>query len=127
MKITRVIVSAIITWALIFAVFTIMSFIPTVKDSELQQNMLLWIFLIPITLLGLRFYYKKGASTNGLLIGLFIVVISLILDALITVPLVIIPKGGNYFDFYTSPFLLITIIEIVIISFLYWKSKVKLK
>ncbi len=117
MKIIRAIVSGIIIWVLIFTVFTAMSFIPVVKDSELQQNMLLWIILIPITLLGVKFYYKKGFKTNGLLIGLIIVVTSLILDALITLPYVIIPNNGNYYDFYTSPFLLITIIEIITVSF----------
>jgi len=125
MKIIRAIVSGIIIWVLIFAVFTVMSFIPVIKDSELQQNMLLWIILIPITLLGVKFYYKKGFKTNGLLIGVIIVVTSLILDALITLPYVIIPNNGNYYDFYTSPFLLITVIEIIIVTFFYWKSKVK--
>ncbi len=125
MKIIRAIVSGIIIWVLIFAVFTVMSFIPVIKDSELQQNMLLWIILIPITLLGLRFYYKKDFKTNGLLLGVIIVATSLILDALITLPYVIIPNNGNYYDFFTSPFLLITIIEIIIVTFFYWKSKVK--
>ncbi len=125
MKIIRAIVSGIIIWVLIFVVFTVMSFVPIVKDSELQQNMLLWIILIPITLLGVKFYYKKGFKTNGLLIGVIIVVTSLILDALITLPYIIIPNNGNYYDFYTSSFLLITIIEIIIITFFYWKSKVK--
>ena len=125
MKIIRAIISGIIIWALIFLVFTVLSFVPLVKDSELQQNMLLWIILIPITILGVKFYYKKGFKTNGLLIGAIIVVTGLILDALITLPYVIIPNNGNYYDFYTSPFLLVTIIEIIIVTFLYSKSKVK--
>ena len=124
MKIIRAILSGIIIWILIFTAFTSMSFIPVIKDSELQQNMLLWIVLIPITLLGLNFYYKKEYKTNGLLLGVIIVTTSLILDALITLPYIIIPNNGNYYDFYTSPFLLITIIEILVVTFLYWKSKV---
>jgi len=125
MKIIRAIASGIIIWVSIFAVFTVMSFIPVVKDSELQQNMLLWIVLIPITFFGVKFYYKNGFKTNGLLISMIIVITSLILDALITLPYVIIPNEGNHYDFFTSPFLLITILEIIIVTFFYWKSKVK--
>jgi hypothetical protein len=124
MKIVRAIVSGIIIWVSIFIVFTIMSFIPVIKDSEIQQNMLLWVVLIPIVLFGVSFYYKKEMYTNGLLLGLVVVTVSLILDALITVPLVIIPHGGSYNSFFASPLLLVTVVEILLISFLFWKTKI---
>ena len=125
MKLIRAVVSGLIIWTLIFIVFTVMSFIPVIKDSEIQQNMLLWVCLIPITILGVQFYYKKEKKTNGIFIGLIIVAMSLILDASITVPYVIIPKGGSYYEFFTSPLLWITGAEIIIVSFLYWKNKIK--
>jgi uncharacterized protein DUF5367 len=121
MKITKAILSAVIIWTLIFLTFTIMSFIPVIKDSELQQNMLLWLVLVPITMFGVKFYYKRGGTENGITIGLFIIAISFILDAIITVPYVIIPHGGDYYGFFMSPFLWITALEIVFISIVYSK------
>jgi hypothetical protein len=123
MNILRAILSGIITWTLIFITFMILSFIPVVKDSEVQQYMLFYITLIPILLVGTRFYYQKENSLNGLLLGSIMAIVSLALDALITVPYVIIPHGGSYASFFTSPFMLITAVEFILVTYLIWKSK----
>lgn len=125
MKVARTITSGAMIWVLIFITFTIMSFIPVVKNSEIQQNLILYILLIPIVIFGAKFYYKKGDKTNGLIIGGTMAVIGLLLDALITVPFVIIPHSGSYVSFFINPLLWITTIEFILITYFYWKIKVK--
>lgn len=123
MKITRAILTGVIIWILIFISFTLMSFIPNLKDELTLQNSIIYILLIPITYIGVRFYCKKEQTTSGLKIGLITIITSLILDALITVPLVIIPNGGSYTSFYSDPFLIFMVTEILILFFLFWKFK----
>jgi len=125
MKIIRAILSGTIIWVLIFISFTIMSFIPVIKNSELQQNLILYVILIPIVIFGSKFYYKKEQNTNGFIIGFIMAVTGLLLDTLITVPYVIIPHNGTYTSFFINPLLWITIIEFILISYFYWKMKVK--
>lgn len=122
MKIIRAILSGVITWTLIFVTFMILSFIPVVKDSEVQQYMLFYLLLIPILLVSTRFYYRKE-GLHGLTLGLIMAIVSLALDALITVPYVIIPHGGSYASFFTSPFMIITAVEFLLVTYLIWKSK----
>ena len=125
MKVARTITSGAMIWVLIFITFTIMSFIPVIKNSEIQQNLILYIVLIPIVIFGAKFYYKKRDKTNGLIIGGIMAVIGLFLDALITVPFVIIPHNGSYMSFFINPLLWITTIEFILITYFYWKMKVK--
>jgi len=124
MKVARTITSGAMIWLLIFITFTIMSFIPVVKNSEIQQNLILYVVLIPIVIFGAKFYYKSGDKTNGFIIGGIMAVIGLILDALITVPFVIMPHNGSYVSFFINPLLWITTIEFILIVFLFWKYKV---
>lgn len=122
MNISRAILSGVIVWVMIFTYFILVSFIPQIKDSELIQHLLLWFILIPILVFGLNFYHKKEPKSNQLLIGVFIIVTCLILDAIITIPLTIIPYGGSYASFFMNPFLWIIIVEMLIITFV--KSKI---
>ena len=124
MKITRAITSGIIIWVLVFITFAIMSFIPVIKNSELQQNLILYILLIPIVTFGAKHYYKKDKFTNGFTIGLIMSIVGLFLDTFITIPFVIIPHNGNYTSFFINPLLWITIIEFILIVYFYWKLKV---
>ncbi|MCB0497424.1 MAG: DUF5367 family protein [Cyclobacteriaceae bacterium] len=125
MKISRAIISGALIWILVFLLFTLMSFVPVLKDSEFQQNLVLYVFLVPIVMLGASFYYKKGYGTNGFILGLVMAAVGLVLDAVITVPYVIIPHGGSYASFYLNIFLLITAIEFVGITYFYWKLNVR--
>ena len=125
MKVVRVIVSGVLIWALIFIAFTLMSFIPLIKESELQQNLILYILLVPIVFLGATFYYKKGSKTNGFFVGVVMTIIGLIIDTFITVPFVIIPQHGTYSSFFINPLLWITSIEFILIVYFYWKMKVR--
>lgn len=125
MNLSRAFLTGTMVWVAIFSVFTILSFIPSLHDAETLQTIIVYLFLIPILYYGLTFYYKKGKTNNGFQLGLIIIVTCLILDALITLPLVIIPHGGDYMSFFTSPLLLIMGLEILAITFLFWSNKQK--
>lgn len=121
----RAVLSGIISWALIFASFAIMSFVPGLKDSETYQHIVLCIVLIPIVIVGARYYYKKGDKTNGLITGLVMVLSGLIMDALVVVPLVVIPQGGSYTEFFSRPFEWIVVMAYVLIVYVYYRMKIK--
>jgi len=125
MKVVRAILTGIITWVLIFLSFTVMNLIPEIKDSELQKTLILYVLLIPIVLFGVKFYYKKGSKTKGVWLGLVVATTGLTLDAIITVPAVIIPHGGDYISFFFDPLLWGITAEFILITYIYWKIKVK--
>jgi hypothetical protein len=126
MKVVRAILSGSLAWLLVLSTFTAMSFIPGMKDSELQQGWVIGFFIIPFASLGAAIYYKNGDKTNGLLIGLIMVTTALLLDVCITVPLVEIPyNGSSYSKFFTNPLLWVLVAENVAVIYLYWKWKVK--
>ena len=125
MKTLRAITAGALVWAMVFALFTVMSFIPVIKDSELQQNMMVYIFLIPFAAIGSVMYYKKGLkTTNGIIIGIIMAITGLVLDAAITVPFVIEPAGGSYVSFFLSPLLAITVVEFITVVYFHWKIKI---
>lgn len=125
MKISRAIAAGTLVWVMIFALFTLMSFIPVVKDSELQQNMMVYVFLIPFVSIGSAFYYKKGhKATSGFITGVIMATTGLVLDSIITVPFIIVPAGGTYVSFFLNPLLAITIIVFLAVAYFYWKIKV---
>lgn len=125
-KIRAILVGALI-WLLIFSTFTVLSYLPNIKNSALQQFLIVAPLVIPFTILGAYIFYKNGNKTNGFIIGLIIVTTALILDVLITVPFTIIPNQGNYHSFFTSKFLWILVAEVVTIVYFYWVLKIKTK
>lgn len=126
MNISRAVLAGIMTWVLTFGSFAVMSFIPIIKDSELCQSLIVYLLLVPIVILGVRYYYNKGERTNGLIVGLIMVAIGLILDTLITIPFVMVPLGGSYASFFSRIFLWILVFEYVLVAFLYWKLKISI-
>ncbi len=125
-KIRAILVGALI-WLLIFSTFSVLSYLPNIKNSALQQFLIVAPLVIPFTILGAYIFYKNGNKTNGFIIGLIIVTTALILDVLITVPFTIIPNQGNYHSFFTSKFLWILVAEVVTIVYFYWVLKIKTK
>ena len=123
----RAFLAGIIVWMLIFFSFTIMGFLPELSNSPDLQNGLILLLIIPFVILANWFYYKKGNSLHGAYLGLIIIFCCLVLDAVITLPFIIIPEGGSYYDFYTDHGLVIMGLEIVVVSYLYWRMKIKSK
>lgn len=126
MKVTRAITAGIIVWILIFATFSLLILIPLTRDNLMLQSIIVGVIMIPSTILGAKFYYKKGAPTHGLYLGLTIIGTALLLDALITVPFVEIPNNGSYVTFFSNPTLWVLVLENVSIVWLYWKTSINL-
>ncbi len=73
MNIFRAIWSGALVWALIFVEWSILIFMPVVKDMEKLQWGISYVLLIPIVIFGVSYYYKSESGnankTNGILIG----------------------------------------------------------
>lgn len=92
-------------------------FIPIMNDPELQANIVLMVAIIPAAYLGAHTYYKRGHTTRGFALGLVMFSVAIILDAVITVPLFIIPNGGTHLSFFSDPgFWLIGFEYIVVVA-----------
>ncbi|MBT8184263.1 MAG: DUF5367 domain-containing protein, partial [Eudoraea sp.] len=81
-----------------------------------QANTVLFIVVIPVVWLGSNYYYKKDATTHGFLVGQIMLLTSVALDALITVPFLVMPEGGNHYSFFTAVEFWIIALEFLIIT-----------
>jgi hypothetical protein len=113
MKALKLIEAGILLWVLIFAEISITMI--GLKFSNLVSYIIHYIVLIPLALLCAKFYYKSKDKINGFLLGFFIVLIGIILDCLITVPLFIMPAGGNYMTYFSQFYLIVGLIEGVVL------------
>lgn len=124
MHIKRALLAAVLVWILGVGVYISSYFFHFLEDAELQANLMLTLAVIPGALLGAFIYYKSGQKTHGLKLGGFMFATAMILDAIITVPLFILPLGGTHLSFFTDPgFWLIAFLYIGVVA-LYWKLKV---
>lgn len=127
MNVRRAILAGVIVWALVFVSFTLMSILPGVKDSTKYQSVVISVLMIPFAVWGARIYYKQGGSTNGMLVGVVMATTALVLDALITVPLVEIPyNGSSYAVFFTNPLLWILVCADVLVVYLFWRWRIRI-
>lgn len=123
MNTLRIIKSGMIVWSLIFLSFMCMGLIPVLKANEDLQNIIILLVLSPIVWIGAKYFYRTGGSAHGIKLGVGIISVSLTLDALITVPFVIIPAGGSYLSFFINPGLVVMGLVIIGISYYYWRIK----
>jgi hypothetical protein len=72
-------------------------------DPDLQANLVLMVAIIPAACLGAHLYYRRGLKTNGFVLGFVMFSGAIFLDAVITVPVFIIPNGGNHLSFFGDP------------------------
>jgi hypothetical protein len=103
MEIKRAIIATSIVWVLGVSAYILSHFVKIMDNPELQANVVLTLALIPSAILGTKFYYKNGAHTNGFKLGIFMFLITIGLDAIITVPVFIIPTGGDHLSFFSDP------------------------
>ena len=114
------VISAIIIYVLGVTAFTSSFLLPILPDATFQANVFLMIAIIPAALLGEHIYYRKDHHTNGFLLGTFLFLIAMLLDALITVPLFIIPNGGNHLTFFADPYFWLIAVIYVLTIVGYW-------
>ncbi|WP_375562058.1 DUF5367 family protein [Bernardetia sp. OM2101] len=126
MKYLRAIFIGGMVWGLILLSFALLEFIPSIQDSLYLQALIVGILLVPFAMFGASVFYKNGNKENGMIIGIIMALTALVLDALITVPLVEIPKGGSYQSFYSFPLLWFLVIINITTVYFFWKLKIKL-
>ncbi len=114
-------ISAIIVWTLGIIAFVTSYFFPIISDADLQANWVLTIAIIPAALIGAHIYYRKGHQTNGFLLGVCMFLVTMILDAIITVPFFIMPYGGNYVSFFTDIGFWLIAVEYISVIAAYWQ------
>ena len=123
MKYLRAISIGIIIWVIGVSVFTLSSYISILEDAEQQANTLLFISVIPLVWFGAKQYYKKDTNTHGYWVGQTFFLTATALDALITVPVFVIPNGGSYYQFFTDVGFWLIGFEFITIAVLYWYIK----
>lgn len=124
MKQLRTIGIGIWIWIFGVCIFTLSFYIPFLKDPELQANLFLSLGVLPLNWYGAKLYYRKNNKTKGYWLGLAFFLTAIVLDALITVPLLIIPNGGNYLSFFTSIGFWLIGIEFIAMTTFYWYTNI---
>ncbi len=125
MKIVRAISAGVLIWFLGVLSFSISFYVPVMENMEQQANLILFIAIVPIVWLGSSLYYGKGIYTHGLKTGITFFSIAAVLDALITVPLLVIPYGGSHYEFFTDIGFWLIGLEFVGTTVLYRYFKIK--
>ena len=125
MKLFKSILIAVTIWTLGVLSFTVSFFVPVLDDSQLQANLILFLAIGPIVWFGSWLYYRNGLTTHGLQAGLFFFGMAALLDALVTVPLLVVPQGGSHLTFFSDPGFWAIGLEFVLTTLLYWHVKVR--
>ena len=125
MKKIRAIIIGTGIWALAVGAFISSFSISILENAEEQANMVLLLAVLPLLGFGTKLYYKSGSTTQGLWVGLTFFTIAVVLDALITVPYLVIPNGGSHYEFFADPGFWIIGLLFVGIPTVYWYFKVK--
>lgn len=113
----RAMIAGTIAYAIGVAAFLTSFFVPVTSNPELQANIVLALAIIPAAIIGARYYLKNPIRTNGILLGITMFFTTMLLDACITVPLFVIPAGGDYVSFFTDPgFWLIALLYITAVA-----------
>ncbi len=103
MKTIRAILIGTGIWFVAVAFYTLSFQFPILENPDQQANMILFTVVMPLVWLGSYIYYKKDSTTHGFKIGQVYLLTAVFLDAIITVPLFIIPNGGSHYTFFMDP------------------------
>ncbi len=125
MKIGRAIVIGVGIWSLGVAAFVISHMIPVMENAELQANLVLFLAVMPLVWFGAKLYYKKEQRTQGHWLGMVFLLTAAILDALITVPFLVVPHGGSHYGFFTDISFWVIALEFMAVAILYYYTKVR--
>lgn len=124
MKTKRAILLGLIIWIIAVLFYSISYYIPILNDADAQANIVLFIVVMPLVWFGCSYYYKEDNETHGFKVGQTMLLTGVGLDALITVPLFIIPNGGSHYNFFTSLGFWIIAFEFLLVAVLYWYARV---
>ena len=124
MKTQRAILLGIAIWIIAILFYSISYAIPILENLHTQANVVLFVVVMPLVWFGCYFYYKKDNKTHGLKVGQTLLLTAVALDALITVPLFVLPNGGSHYSFFTSVGFWIIAFEFLLVASLYWYARV---
>ncbi|MDG1729176.1 MAG: DUF5367 family protein [Algibacter sp.] len=124
MKTQRAILLGIAIWIIAILFYSISYAIPILENLDTQANVVLFVVVMPLVWFGCYFYYKKDNKTHGLKVGQTFLLTAVALDALITVPLFVMPNGGSHYSFFTSVGFWIIAFEFLLVASLYWYARV---
>ncbi len=124
MKTMRAILLGIVIWIIAVLFCSVSYYLPILEDADTQANVVLFVAVMPLVWFGCSYYYKKDRKTHGYLVGQTMLLTAVAFDALITVPLFVIPNGGSNYTFFTSLGFWIIAFEFLSVAILYWYSKV---
>ena len=117
MKLLRALGVAVLLWILIFIEISVTMF--GLKLSNTATYVIHYILMAPMALFLAWLYYKSKDKVNGFLLGIFMVLVGIILDMIITAPLFIIPAGGSYVSYFSELYLILGLIEGVVLVGIY--------
>lgn len=120
MKIKRAIYLGIIIWMIGVLFFTISQYVPIIENADTQANIVLFVVVMPLVWYASNLYYKKDHKTHGYKVGQTFLLTAVVLDAFITVPLFVIPYGGNHFSFFTSFGFWMIAFEFLLVAIIYY-------
>jgi hypothetical protein len=127
MKIARAIIIGVGIWGLGVGAFISSFFIPLMENSEQQANIVLSVAVMPLVWLGAKLYYKAERRTHGYWVGQTFLLTAAVLDALITIPFLVIPNGGSHYEFFTDFGFWAIAFEFLSITTLYYYTRVYVK
>ncbi|MBZ4043783.1 DUF5367 family protein [Flavobacterium hibisci] len=125
MNYSRSILAGIIAWLCVVITFYVLEHIPLFKESTIVQAFIAAFTIIFYAWFAAWFYYKKAAKKSGLLAGIVITGTALVLDLLVTVPFIEIPKGSSYQAFFSNPLLWILAVINVLTVYVHLKRNTK--
>lgn len=121
LSLKHAIISSLVVYLLGILAFVSSYFVPIMEDPDLQANIVLMAAVIPAAYLGAYLYYRRGYTTHGFLLGSTMFSGAIILDAIITVPVFIIPIGGNHLTFFGDPGFWLIGFEYMAVVTAFWK------
>lgn len=125
MKTVRALLIGALVWIFGVSAFTTFYELPLMENQYAQANIGLALLVPLLVWFASQIYYRKVRSTHGLKLGLLMLLASATLDALFTVPILIIPFGGSYTNFFGSLDFWLIACEFLLVSLIYWHIKVR--
>ena len=127
MKKVRAITIGAGIWALGVSFYSLSFLVDILDDPQQQANMVLFLTVMPLVWVGSMLYHKEDRKTHGYFVGQTFFLVAAALDALITVPFLVIPNGGSYYDFFTDLGFWLIGLEFIATATLYWYARVYAK
>jgi len=114
MKYTRAVLFGVFLWAFVFVASSILMFAPGIKDQTFFQYLILWVLFIPFVLFIAKWYFHMDSPTakKGFVLGVIALLVSLVLDCIVTVPLFV----KAYSVYFSNNYLYIGMFEVLLLT-----------